>query len=457
MSFTIRIRPRVHPTDRTQVPPLVADVVEFSSLQLQVELRAIPTLSFTVRHDNPARELLLSELEYYLEVYERIDDTHQSCRFNGPIWSSREEYDEHGNGTIQVVAYGVGQLLSKVLVGIESVPLVVTYYNEPATDIDWPSIVGFRFRDNVNIYGPPGPPVNLDRIELFKRFLISTMQGPPVAFGPTTYETGVTYERANTTLGHPVRPDVGISIGTLGTSSNTTLSAFEVCGKNGLQLLTDLAGPLNGFDWRMVPLLPSMPSSAPERRVPIRARFDAGSSIGSLQNDAPFEFGGGRRNVKTWSRDKSADLVTEARAVPPGWPETEDGTNVAVSYADAAVAKYGLLQEIVSNDQAVQSFRQAIAGEHTAIRANPRRVILLQPRARDDGFTVPRYGFDYLEGDIVPFRAWASFPVRDAAGTVVDTTTQLVENGTLRIYGLTLVQDDETGEIVETLKLVDDA
>ena len=230
----------------------------------------------------------------------------------------------------------------------------------------------------------------------------------------------------------------GVSTGTF--SPHTSGSAITY--KAGpfrplLEIVQELSQALDGFDWRIHPtetwtngglIIGSQPGAIEMKTI-----------IGTEKNNAVFEYGiGTRANVlsytKTRTRDAQATRVFHA-------PSTD---NVIMAEDQTASAQWGLLEDVVAADLNDTTMRNKLVQEHVKVRKQPRDLVKMTPHI-DPGVTgrLPRPFADYDIGDIVTFRAVHNKTVRFA--------------GKLRVYGITINVEQETGFERVTLTLEDES
>lgn len=208
--------------------------------------------------------------------------------------------------------------------------------------------------------------------------------------------------------------ETGVRIGTITASANGFVGPWYY--KPVSEAIAELSATLDGFDYRFNPV---EPVPGPNMKV---SEFTAAGALGSVKQDAIFEFGVGRRNIKSIQRQVSRDgLMTRGFHLPPGFPETSD--SVVSSEDLPATAARGLHEGLVTSDLTVADLRAALVQEHVQIRKKARQLITFEPTSTASGFNV-----DYGVGDVVTARA------------VVGDTIRF--NGQFRIYGVDVSLSD---------------
>lgn len=193
------------------------------------------------------------------------------------------------------------------------------------------------------------------------------------------------------------------------------------------ECIAELSATLDGPDYQVRPT----PYTNPGAVGGSYGALDVYTALGATRLDTAFEYGDGLLNVKSYQRAVSMDTTANrVFHLPAGFPDT---TAAVLSAQDAAsIAARGLLEDIVAADLSVDDLRTKLLAHHIAVRKGPRQVITFEP-VRDLGGRVPRFGVDWLPGDVVPFRA--SYLARD--GRLVKRIDALV-----RIYAATFAVDD---------------
>lgn len=167
-------------------------------------------------------------------------------------------------------------------------------------------------------------------------------------------------------------------------------------------VLTDLATGAAGFDWRVVPSDNFYNGAVSSSDIGV---FTARPTIGSMKDDAVFEFGMGRNNLQGYTRTVTRD--TQANKVfhiaSQGGTSTTYPPISALDYG--SIADFGLLEDLAQADLLDTSMRTALVQEHVAVRARPRQILQMTPHIDPQNVgRVPNYGEDYDVGDFVPVR-----------------------------------------------------
>lgn len=162
--------------------------------------------------------------------------------------------------------------------------------------------------------------------------------------------------------------------------------------------------------------------------------LDLLSRLGQDRTSTVFlEYGTGRRNCSAYQRARTIDqLATDV------WVLGGGGTTIVAASNAAARAGYGRHEDVINyGDIASAALLDALAAAHVAIRRKPRQIWSLTPFAKK----APKYGVDYVVGDLV------------SARIVARGRTLL--SGTVRIWGVD-IEIDELGNERPTLKLTSD-
>lgn len=209
-----------------------------------------------------------------------------------------------------------------------------------------------------------------------------------------------------------------------GSTVNYTIGPYKYAADE----VKALADATDGFDWWEQPI-----TGTPGKLV----RFNAQAVLGSIRNDAGFEYGGGRRNVASLKMTEDWQfLANRAFHILDEGPAAQ--TNAVISAEDATSRNTHGLYETIAETQGltILALRQSLVAEHVRVRKNPRRVIEFTPVSSDAQHPtrVPRFGTDYFLGDFVPARV--------LYGNVLQF------EGLARVYGVTVTIDNEGKELV---------
>lgn len=196
----------------------------------------------------------------------------------------------------------------------------------------------------------------------------------------------------------------GVRAGSVAPSAKTYVSGWTY--KPVLEAIGELSATLDGPEWLVRPI----PWSGG-----YYGEMDLGPALSTVRPNAVWEFGAsGRSNVRGYRRIVTIEgTANQAYNLPPGWPDSATSPVVSASNG-ASIAARGLLEAVVSADLSVDQLRQELVNAHIVARRGPRQTITFEPvsdlpRAGQPR-RVPRYGVDYLVGDIVPFRASIQVP-----------------------------------------------
>jgi hypothetical protein len=209
--------------------------------------------------------------------------------------------------------------------------------------------------------------------------------------------------------------------------------------KNAAEAIAEIAAGLSSFEFRVRPIEPA----ASAFTFPTIGLMDIAPTLGSTKSDAIFEYGTGKANVGSYSRQVTRDsILTRAWISVNGWPDglpkDSGGTPLydLFSRDSDQIAGRGLFEEVVPDAGVTDTgLRTKIADFHLLIRKNPRQSVTFAPvvNARPAPFV------DYDVGDTVRARA------------VVRGTTRI--DALFRIWGVSFTVDKNGNENVE-LELV---
>lgn len=213
--------------------------------------------------------------------------------------------------------------------------------------------------------------------------------------------------------------DTGIRIGIIGASSSTFVGPWYYMPVS--DRIVELAVALDGPDFEFVPNEPL----ADVGGVALWT-FNTYAAKGSTQPNAIFEFGTGKKNVKSYNRPVTKDgLMNFGYQLPPNFPD--NATQTVLSESDgASIAARGRYEDVVPSDLVVDELRQKLLQAHVRVRRAPRQVISFVPHTHN----APQYGVDYSVGDVVHFRAVRGEEVRiDALFRVYGVDFDIDDNG----------------------------
>lgn len=220
----------------------------------------------------------------------------------------------------------------------------------------------------------------------------------------------------------------------------------------------ELSTGLDGVDWEVRAVEPLVDAYGTQLGVLIAKAF-----LGALKPHVVFEFGTGKKNVKTFS------VVTDAGAsandithLPSGFPDNATQLPVELTDVDSIVAR-GLREDVLTEDVLTDALRTQLVQDHIAVRKVPRRTITFTPVDDPDPFgtaleerRVPRPFVDYDVGDIVTFRAVELLEVNDPTTGLVSGYTEVkTVDAFFRIFTLDIDIGDDGAESV-TLTFVEE-
>ncbi len=221
--------------------------------------------------------------------------------------------------------------------------------------------------------------------------------------------------------------DTGLRVGTDTTTNTITGGPWRY--KPMIELMQELSGTLNGFDFRQVPANPL--------GTGITGYLDFTPVIGQTRDNAIFEFGTGKYNVKDyrWVVDRTG-LINRAFALPSDFPDS--AVLEVASQSDATqITAEGLREAVVSQDLKDYDLRVQLAAEHIAVRKFPMERFFFTPAPNIDLEPL----VDYDVGDTIVGR--------------VKEQGVIALNAQVRCYGITVEPNDEGQELVN-LTLVDE-
>ena len=233
-----------------------------------------------------------------------------------------------------------------------------------------------------------------------------------------------------------------------GTIRASASSAYgPVNYKRVLDIGTELSAPIDGYDWKIVPLDPATSGGA-------IGRLEVYTAIGQLRPNAAFVYGEPPNTVKEWRHVGSAEgSANRVHVIPPGWPENTALAPVSAS-DQPSIDLRGLQEDSLAPDFEDANLRQRLADEHVRIRKQPRHVIRFTPQVERAEL---RYGRDYREGDVVPFKAKEPIEIRDdTTGQVLGHRPVATVDALFRIYSVTLDRDPQ-GNVVPDVALEEEA
>lgn len=220
--------------------------------------------------------------------------------------------------------------------------------------------------------------------------------------------------------------DTGVRVGTIGASANGFVGPWFY--KPVAEAIVELSSTLDGYDFRFDPLEPVTDTAG----LAV-ASFRAAAAIGTTRVNTVFEFGTGRRNMKSLKRQVTrSGLLNRGYHLPPGFPESADA--VVSSQNDPSIAARGLYEGLVTSDLTVAELRASLVQEHVAVRSTPRQLITFEPTGYGNELNT-----DFAVGDLVTGRAIVAGSVRfNGSFRIYDVGVSISDEG-LATYTLTLV------------------
>jgi hypothetical protein len=377
-----------------------------SARSLRFPLNRTPTLTFTIKAENPFAGLLVDLDKVLVKAY---DDSTGSkvLRFYGPC-VGRDKTRNAQEGTIPISAAGVQWRLDRRLIG----------QNIAGASFGTTSL---SLRDRGDIMG-----ATIDALNAGDNTNVFTVAG-----------------------------DTGIRRGTITASSSTyvTDQRYVPAGT----FLAGLSATLDGPDYVFRPVEPTADAAG----VQIAA-LDVAPAIGTTQPNVAFKFGGPDGNVAEWKDTGDATgLCNRGVNIPSGWPDTATQQPI-VWPATIDTGDRGVLYEaVVPGELQSDDLRLKLVQENVRVRKVPKRIIAFTPVAEDSSAPietrrVPRPFADYNVGDVVHFRAIERFPVTDTGGTVIGYTETPTVDLLVRVFAIQIDLDD-AGVAQTAVALQDDS
>lgn len=258
--------------------------------------------------------------------------------------------------------------------------------------------------------------------------------------------------RGDVTIG-TAKDDTGIRLA----NGDLTPSGFSYFGPWRWYPAASAMGVLTtGIDAPDVDVIPTEPT--PDADGIQIGRMVVAPALGQLRLDAAFEFGDGRKNVKTFEIVSDSGIVANDVAhLPSGYPD--NATQAVIETADAtSIAQRGLQEDVLTDEVLTDALRTQLVADHVAVRKVPRRTISFSVIRDPDPFEtpleerrVPRPFIDYDVGDIVPFRATELVEIRDATGLVTDYVQMKTVDALFRVFTMDItINDDDSEDIALT-------
>lgn len=386
-------------TDRSGNP--LGELRNATGRSLRFPLNRTPTFTFTVQADNPFAAAFLDDDKLLVKAYDDSTGT-RTLRFFGPVVGHDKARNAQG-GTISVSAAGAQWRLDHRLIG--------------------KSNTGATFGTTALS--------TLDRGEIMGRVVDALNAGEATSIFTTAGDTG-------------------IRRGTITPSAQTYVSDWRY--KVAAEALSDLSGTLDGPDWQIRPVEPTVDATG----VAIGA-LDVAPAFGVAQPDVVWAFGTAPSNVAEWHDvGDSTSLANMAINLPSGFPD--NATSAPITSSDAtAISDRGLYEAVVAADLQTDNLRTTLTQEHVRVRSVPRRVIAFTPVAEDPNVPlerqrVPQLFRDYIVGDAVRFRAVERYDVTDVAGSVIGVEEVRSVDVLMRVF-VAQVDLDDNGVATTSLAL----
>lgn len=339
-------------TDLAGVP--LGELRQATGRHLRFPLCRIPTFAFTVQTDNPRAADCMNLDRTLVKVYDDFSGV-KTLRMLGPIVAAEKVRGPNG-GSIACTAAGVGWRLGHRLIGKSAVGATMGTSN-----------LGLSYRG-----------------EIVGRMLDALNDGEAINVFTDKGDTGIRR----------------------GSIENTTLDYVGPWRyKPADEVIGEMSAGLDGFDWEIAPTEPVADSRGVQLGV-----LNIAAAIGTLKPDVIWEAGTGRKNVDTWRDVNDAGtLCNRGVNLPPGYPDNATQQPIELS-DDPSIAARGLHEAVIPGDLVVDPLRSKLVQDHVRIRRVPRRIITFDPIAEDQPPAgqprrVPRFGVDFVVGDIMPFRA----------------------------------------------------
>lgn len=340
------------------------------------------------------------------KTFSRLLSQMATARVTVPLWDKDADLLLSGDVLLKVIDVQASSRVNVFhgrLISAEEVGTADDQASVSATFADafWPMMRRIRGKSTVGLsYGTPG--------------------------SPTTASAAITDLVNNANSISPT----GLRLGTVTTTTANVVTGphfYKVIG----ELIAQLAGTLDGPDWRVEPI-DAVASTNPATCY--YGELTVAPAIGQTRLDQPFEYGDGRLNVRNYRRTVALDGVANLVSnLPAGYPDIAAGSVVTSSDAASQAAR-GLLETVVQADLTDATLRQALVDLHLLVRKNPRQTITFDP-VNDLSFDrLPRLRVDYDVGDVVPFRA----SIKQADGSIDKRINILA-----RVYGVEVAVDEK--------------
>lgn len=220
--------------------------------------------------------------------------------------------------------------------------------------------------------------------------------------------------------------ETGVSTTTVAMSAGSARTYTAGPYRPILEIVAELGQALDGYDWRIVPIENWINGAVSGTKI---GYIHALPVIGSNKPTAVFEYGPNTRaNILSFTKTRTRD--TQANRV---FQSTSSFADVVSSDNASAQTNWGPLEDILSlPDITDATMRSQITAEHVAVRGEPRDLVKITPHI-DPGVTgrLPLPFVDYDIGDSITAHIIHAGQVRFS--------------GLLRVYGINVTIEDETG------------
>jgi hypothetical protein len=381
------------------------ELTQATDRRLKFGINRIPTVTFTARVEDPLAPYLIRDDLTLVKAYLCLPGAAPALKFCGPI-TNHDKARSTGGGSIAVVAAGPAWRLGMRLIGKSDSGCTLT-----------------PFADH-------------GQADLARTIIDAVNNGDTTG----RWGAGIIWASPG---------DTGIRVGDV-TFAGTAHPVGPWYYKPALQAITEMAGVLDGFEWRVNPTEPTVDGTG----VQI-GQAEFADAFGATRPDAVFEFGAGRANIAEYHELGDANtLCNDAINLPSGFPGSATQPVIWANNAPSIAAR-GRYESVITADITVDAFRQALVDEHVALRGAPRVTYTVTPVPDLGDGTVPRYGIDYDVGDVLPFRATETFPVLGVATDAITGYSQVrTIDALFRLYQAELALDDR-GVATPTLTIIE--
>jgi hypothetical protein len=189
---------------------------------------------------------------------------------------------------------------------------------------------------------------------------------------------------------------------TTGPISGGSTSVYETTPYITLaEVLSAMSNTAEGFDWDVLPTENFINGVVVSPKI---GRLIIANEIMSEQPNAVFEWGVGRNNIASFTRNVDrTTLANRAYNFTAAGPEAA-GAPTVTAEDGTSIAAYGLQEALVSASILNTTLRQELVNLNVEVRKNPRQTIVFQPVTDDGTGRVPVLGRDFKVGDSVRVR-----------------------------------------------------